>query len=136
MNTKIELNHNRITKIRDLADLAVVLFPHNKRHQRVFLAIFVELKYAPVQSLGSLDWIAKDHGISRRVFEIVRAKMRRLGLVDHVSRFSKRAGYREAWMLSARFRRSLVRLSELQQSFTEVGDARQERKDRDLFRYL
>jgi len=136
MNTKIELNHNKITKIRDLADLAIILFPHNKRHQRVFLAIVVELKYAPGQSLGSLDWIAIDYCISRRVFEIVRAKMRRLGLIDHVSRFSRRSGYREAWMFSARISRSLVRLSELQQSFTEVGDARQERKDRDLFRYL
>jgi hypothetical protein len=136
MNTKMELNHNKVGRIRDLADLGLVLFPHNKRHQRVFLAVFIELKYAPEQSLPSLDWIAVEYGISRRVFEIVRAKMRRLGLIDHVSRFSKRSGYREAWMFSTRFRRSLIRLSELQRSFVELGDAGQEQRDRDLFRYL
>ena len=59
MNTKIELNHNKITRVRDLSDLAIILFPHNKRHQKVYLAIYIELKYAVDQSLPTLDWISE-----------------------------------------------------------------------------
>jgi len=103
MNTKIEVGFNKIGRIRDLADLARSLFPHNKRHQKVFLAIFIELKYADGQSLPSLNWIADKYKISQRVFEIVRAKMRRLGIIDHISRFILTSSYREAWMFSKRF---------------------------------
>ena len=62
--------------------------------------------------------------------------MRRLGLIDHVSRFSKRSGYREAWMFSTRFKRTIQRLLELQRTFLDPIDAGQEQRDRDLFRYL
>lgn len=136
MNTKVELGYNRIARIRDLAELAEVLFPGNKTHQRVFLAVVVELKYAEGQFLASLEWIAKKYGVSCRVLELVRAKMRRLGLIDHVSRFNQRHGYREGWEFSNRFQRSLVWLGDVWQEFSAVGDGRQEGKDRDLFKYL
>jgi hypothetical protein len=54
------------------------------------LSVFVELKYADDQFLPNLEWVADKHGISRRVLETVRAKLRRLGILDHVSRFNKR----------------------------------------------
>ena len=122
--------------MRDLAELAEVLFPGNKTHQRVFLAVVVELKYADGQFLVSLSWIAEKYGVSCRVLELVRAKMRRLGLIDHVSRFNQRHGYREGWVFSNRFQRSLLRLGESWEGFCAVNDARQEGKDRDLFKYL
>lgn len=136
MNTKVELGYNRIARITDLAALAIILFPGNRSHQRVFLAIVIELKYADGQFLSSLDCVCDKYGMSRRVFELARAKMRRVGLVDHVSRFNQRHGYREGWVFSKRFQRSLVQLSELWQGFCAVGDERQAHKDRDLFRYL
>jgi hypothetical protein len=68
--------------------------------------------------------------------ELVRAKMRRLGLIDHVSRFGQRHGYREGWVFSSRFAKSAMALSGLPDEFREVKDAKQEAKDRDLFRYL
>jgi len=136
MNAKVELGYNRIARIRDLAELAEVLFPGNKTHQRVFLAVVVELKYADGQFLVSLSWIAEKYGVSSRILELVRSKMRRLGLIDHVSRFNQRHGYREGWVFSRRFQSSLLRLGEAWQGFSAVGDARQEQKDRDLFKYL
>ena len=52
VNTKIELSHNKIARTRDLDELAAILFPANKNHQRVFLAIFIELKYAEHEFLN------------------------------------------------------------------------------------
>ena len=136
MNTKIELNHNKIARVRDLSDLAIILFPHNKRHQKVYLAIYIELKYSPDQSLPTLAWIAEKYNFSQRLLEIVRAKMRRMGIIDHVSKFSKKNNYREAWVFSSRFQRTLSRLTEYHTSFKKIENSRQEQKDRDLFRYL
>ena len=136
MNTKIELNHNKITRVRDLSDLAIILFPHNKRHQKVYLAIYIELKYATNQSLPTLAWIAEKYNFSHRLLEIVRAKMRRMGIIDHISKFNKKNNYQEAWVFSSRFQRTLSRLAEYHVSFSRIENSRQEQKDRDLFRYL
>jgi hypothetical protein len=59
-----------------------------------------------------------------------------MGIIDHVSRFNKAHGYREGWVFSSRFAHSLIRLAELSREFRDRKDALQERKDRDLFRYL
>jgi hypothetical protein len=134
--TKIEFGFNKISRIESLDEFAELLFPNNRNHQKLFLAIFVELKYADGQYLKSLDWVADRYGCSRRVLEIVRAKMRRLGLIDHVSHFSSKYGYREGWVFSTRFAKSAVVLSGLPDRFRDVKDARQEAKDRDLSRYL
>lgn len=93
-STKIDVNHNTIGRVGDLDEFARVLFPGNKNHQKVFLAVFVELKYAEGGMLPKLDSICEDYGVSVRVLEIVRAKMRRMGLIDHVSRFNRSYGYR------------------------------------------
>jgi hypothetical protein len=62
--------------------------------------------------------------------------MRRMGIIDHVSRFNKSHSCREGWVFSSRFIHSLARLAELTRDFRERKDTLQERKDRDLFRYL
>ena len=135
-STKIDLNHNRIARMEGLDELTQILFPGNKTHQRVFLSIFVELKWAPDQFLPILEPIADKHGFSHRTLETVRAKMRRLGIIDHVSRFNKRHGYREGWVFSQRFDRSLTRLGELLSSHRPPRSAAQEKKDRECHRYL
>jgi len=38
-STKIDLSYNKIFRIGTLDDLAIILFPVNKLHQKVFLAI-------------------------------------------------------------------------------------------------
>jgi hypothetical protein len=135
-STKVDLNHNRIARMDGLDELAKVLFPGNRTHQRVFLTVFVELKWAEDQFLPILEPIADKNGINRRTLETVRAKMRRMGIIDHVSRFNRRYGYREGWVFSRRFEKSLACLVELLVHARDCRKPGQERKDRDLQRYL
>ncbi|MCH7756739.1 hypothetical protein IIC45_01495, partial [Patescibacteria group bacterium] len=135
-STKVDLNHNKVRRAHDLDELAAILFPGNWKHQIVFLAIFVELKWAENQFLPTLDPITDKHGVSRRTLETVRAKMRRLGLIDHVSRFNKKHGYREGWIFSNRFANSLKTLATVYDSIRDARGNLQERKDRDLIGYL
>ncbi len=44
--TKIDLNHNKSARIQGVDELAGSLFPGNRNHQKIFLAIFIELKNA------------------------------------------------------------------------------------------
>lgn len=119
-----------------LDELAALLFPGNKNHQRIFLAVFVELKWAEGQFLGALDPIANKHGFNHRSLETVRAKMRRLGLIDHVSRFNQKHGYREGWTLSGKFSRSLEHLIGVVEHVSDASKLGREAKDRDLLRYV
>ena len=134
--TKIELNHNKIARIQGLDELAGILFPGNKSHQRIFLAIFIELKYAPQQFLPILSPLCEKYGFTPRMLETVRSKMRRMGIIDHVSRFNKAFGYREGWVFSNRFLNALNSVTMLIQDFRSRKDALQEQKDKDLFRYI
>ena len=135
-STKIELNHNKIARIQGLDEFARILFPNNCNHQKIFLAIFIELKYAPNQFLPNLSPLCENHRFSPRMLETVRSKMRRMGLIDHVSRFNQRYGYREGWVFSRRFIKTLERLSVLMGNSRARIDALQKKKDRDLFRYI
>ncbi len=135
-STKIELNHNKIARMQGLDELAKILLPGNRNHQKIFLAIFIELKFAPCEFLPSLNPLCDKYKFTPRMLETVRSKMRRMGIIDHVSRFNKAHGYREGWIFSNRFAHCLTRLSEIIQDFRDRKDSLQERKDRDLFMYL
>lgn len=135
-STKIEFNCHKILKINDLDELASLLFPGNRNQQRIFLSIFIELKYAPDCFLPTFNYTSTQYKISPRSLELVRSKMRRMGLIDHVSRFNAKYGYREGWIFSSRFTKCLEHLSVLQQRLRTNQSALQKRKDQDLFRYL
>lgn len=135
-STKIELDHNKISRAQGLDEFARLLYPGNENHQKVFLAVFIELKYAPDQFLPSLGFLCEKYGITERVLETVRSKMRRMGLIDHVSRFNSRYGYREGWVFSRRFCKCCGRLAGFPATFWERTNSIQKKKDRDLFRYL
>jgi hypothetical protein len=130
--SKIDLSFNKIARVRDLDEFAEILFPGNRKHQEMFMAIFVELKYAEGAFLPSLTLVCDKYGFSHRRLETVRAKMRRMGLIDHVSRFNKRYGYREGWVISNRFCNALTHLAAIPAEFLKRKDAGQERKDRFL----
>lgn len=136
VSTKIDFNCNRIARIQCLDEFAALLFPGNRSHQKVFLSIFIEIKYADTGWVASLGYLCDKYGYSSRMLETVRSKMRRMGIIDHVSRFNNRYGYREGWVFSSRWARSLKRLDELMLGFRQKADALQEKKDQDLFRYL
>jgi hypothetical protein len=112
-STKIEFNCNKIARIQGLDELAQLLFPGNRSHQRVFLAVFIELKYAPGQFLPHLSSLCDRYEFTPRMLETVRSKLRRMGIIDHVSRFNKSQGYREGWVFSTRFSHALLRMAEL-----------------------
>lgn len=117
-------------------DLARLLFPGNRNHQRIFLAIFIDLKYSPDQFASSLNHLCDKHGFSPRLLEIVRSKMRRMGIIDHVSRFNRQYGYREGWVYSKRFEKSLnIFIKKLEEYKINTGSLG-ERKDSDLFNYI
>jgi hypothetical protein len=109
---KIDLNFNRIARLADVSDLAEVLFPGNRNQQHAFLAIWLTLKWADGGLVPNLGRAVQEHGVSKRTFERVRAKLRHLGVIDHVSRFNRQFGYREGWILSGRFATSLRRLAD------------------------
>jgi hypothetical protein len=111
-STKIEWSFNKIAKLADSADLAEMLFPGNRNQQHGFLVLWISLKWAHHRMVPNLASIVRKYGMSRRTFERVRAKLRRLGLIDHVSRFNARHGYREGWVLSTRFEHSLKTLAD------------------------
>ena len=135
-NTKIELNCSKIARVQGLDELAKLLFPGNRNHQKIFLAIFIELKYSSGGFLPFLKPLCEKYGFTPRMLETVRSKMRRMGVIDHVSRFNKAYGYREGWVFSSRFSKALNRMSEYVKSFRVRKGFLQERKDRDLFMYL
>ncbi len=111
-STKIELSFNKITRLTDLADLAELLLPGNRNQQHACLVIWISLKWADNDIVPNLATAAEKHGVSRRTLERVRAKLRRMGLIDYVSRLNAEWGYREGWVLSSRFERSLKQLAE------------------------
>ena len=129
-NTKVNLGFNRIQRLRDLDELARLLFPGNKNHQNIFLAIFLELKYAEDSYLPKLTFITQKYDISRRSMQRVRSKARKLGIIDHVSRFNNKHGYREGWIFSNRFQRSLHHLATLTTQLHTTQDPAREKKDR------
>jgi hypothetical protein len=96
----------------------------------------VELKWAQDQFLPSLQPTAQAHGITPRSVETVRAKMRRLGLIDQVSRFNAKHGYREGWVPSNRFQRSLQHLAKLTTELRTAEDPAREKKDRLLIQLI
>jgi hypothetical protein len=128
ISTKVELSFNRIARMVDSADLAELLFPGNRNQQHAFLAVWISLKRADHCMVPNLGEAVCGHGISRRTLERVRAKMRRIGLIDHVSRFNARHGCREGWILSSRFENSLRQLADKIADLKQSGGS----KDKEL----
>ena len=135
-STKIEASYNKIERLKGLDDLARILFPGNRNHQRIFLTIFIELKYASGEFLPTMIPLCSQYKFSSRMLETVRSKMRRMGIIDHVCRFNKKTGYREGWVFSHRFNNALLQLNQSIDIFRKRTDVIQEKKDRDLFKYL
>lgn len=135
-STKIEISFNKIKRISGIDNFAQILFPHNKNHQKIFLAMFLELKYSENQFLPSFAFLCNKYKFSNRVLEKVRAKCRRMGIFDHVSRFNSKYGYREGWVFSNRFRSALHRLNEIFNQYRKIDELTRKEKDFDCLGYL
>jgi len=106
--TKIDFRHRRISQISDFTELIEVVFPGNCNQQHAAACIFFELKWAK-HMMPNLAHIEKRYDISRRILQRARAKLSRLGLIEHVSYLNSRYGGQHGWRLSTRFERALGR---------------------------
>ena len=110
-STKIQFRYRRIHQLEDITDLVEMLFPGNSNQQHAAARVLLALKRAscPVASLAALE---KRHGISRRTLQRVRARLARLGLIEHVSWMNSRHGGQQGWKLSSRMGTALRQLAD------------------------
>lgn len=132
ITTKIDFSHRRIAKLADVGELAEMFFPGNRNQQYAFLVIWVRLKWRTEGIVPNLGQFVTAQGVSRRTLERVRAKMRRMGLLEHVSRFDPRFGNREGWTLSDNFERGLQAMAEKVKRFKDIDVGSQEEDERIL----
>ena len=86
-----------------------MLFPSNRNQQHAATCIFFELKWAE-HIVPNLAHIEKRYEISRRSLQRARAKLSRLGLIEHISYLNSRYGGQHGWRLSTSFERALNQL--------------------------
>ena len=128
-STRIEFPAGRIARLADMSDVAELLFPSNRNQQHAFLVVWFSLKWANCNLVPNLADVARNHSISRRTLERVRAKARRLGLIERVSRFNPRHGGREGWVLSSRFENRLHHLADRVAQLRATQDGSREKDD-------
>ena len=122
---KISFNHRK--EISDCGDLVEMLFPGNRNQQHAGACILFELKWVD-GLVPNLSYLEKRYDISRRILQRSRAKLTRLGLIEHISSFNKRYGGQAGWKLSSRFERCLNQLARKVDGFK---DTKTSSKDKD-----
>jgi len=106
-HTKISFNHRK--DISDYSDLVEMLFPGNRNQQHAAVCIFFELKWTDCLVSKMADFETR-YNISRRILQRARAKLSRLGLIEHISYLNNRYGGQSGWKLSCRFENALTQL--------------------------
>ena len=127
-STKIEFWHRKISQLDDITDLVELLFPGNRNQQHAAAWILMELK----QTKGlvpNLSHFEQRYEISRRTLQRTRAKLTRLGLIEHVSWMNSRYGGQQGWKLSGRISTALRQLADKIDEWKK--DDRAERKQKD-----
>ncbi|MBL7106464.1 MAG: hypothetical protein ISS77_02490 [Phycisphaerae bacterium] len=107
--TKISFNHRK--EISDYSDMVEMLFPGNRNQQHAAACILFELKWAN-NIVPYLVYIENKYNMSRRILQRARAKLSRIGLIEHISSFNSRYGGQSGWKLSTRFEAALRRLAD------------------------
>lgn len=110
-SSKINFNHRRIKQLDDITDLVMMMFPGNRNQQHAAARIMLSLKDSK-ELFTSFRELEQRFGISRRTLERTRAKLARLGLVEHVSWMNRRYGGRQGWKLSGRMSTALRQLAD------------------------
>ena len=123
--TKINFNHRK--GISDYGDLVELLFPANRNQQHAAACIFFELKWAD-KLVPNLSYLEKRYDISRRILQRARAKLSKLGIIEHISSFNKRYNGQVGWKLSTRFERGLKQLAE---KVAHLRDCKTSSKEKD-----
>ena len=110
-STKIEFRHRRVRELHDMTDIVEILFPGNRNQQRAAACTLHELKWAQ-RIVPNLRYVEGQHRISRRTLQRTRAKLARLGLIEHVSSLNARYGGQQGWRLSGRLSAALRLLAD------------------------
>jgi hypothetical protein len=135
--TKIEISPALVRGISGLDDLAKIFSPDNSNHRRAFLGLWLSIKYADEQFLAATENLTAKYNITPRTVEVVRVKMKKLGLIQRVSHFNPAFGDQSGWMFSPRFRQMLSSLGEVVRDATQPSDNPvQRQKDRDAIHYI
>ncbi len=134
-STKIDIRHRRITQLEDLTDLVAILFPGNRNQQHAAARILIALKQAK-RIVPSLGFLEHEHALSRRTLERTRAKLGRLGLIEHVSWMNSRHGGQQGWKLSSRMSGALKSLAERVDAWQKDDTPGRQEKDDLLSRLL
>ena len=124
-HTKISFNHRK--DISDYSDLVELLFPGNRNQQHAAACILIELKWADLL-MPNMAYLETQHSISRRILQRTRAKLSRLGLIEHVSYLNSRYDGQHGWKLSTRFERAL---NQLAQKCAGLRDTKTSSKEKD-----
>ena len=127
-STKIEFRARRISQLADLADLVEILFPGNRNQQHAAARILLALKAAK-ELVPNLKHLEQQYTVSRRTLQRTRAKLARLGLIEHVSWMNTRYGGQQGWKLSGRMSTALRQLADKIDDWR--NDKRPEREDKD-----
>lgn len=132
-STKINFHHRRTRQISDYSELAEILFPGNRNQQHAAACVFFELKWAN-SMVPNLAYLERKYTISRRILQRTRAKLSRLGLIEHVSYLNSRYGGQHGWRLSSRFEQGLNQLAQKLAGFKNIKISSKE-KDLMLVRF-
>jgi len=124
-HTKISFNHRK--EISDYSDLVEMLLPGNRNQQHAAACILFELKWAE-NIVPNLVYIENKYSTSRRILQRARAKLSKLGLIEHVGYLNSRYGGQAGWKLSTRFERSL---NQLAQKCADIRDTKTSSKEKD-----
>ena len=122
--TKISFNHRK--EISDYSDLVEMLFPGNRNQQHAAACILFELKWAD-NIVPNLVYIENKYNTSRRILQRARAKLSRLGLIEHVSYLNSRYDGQHGWKLSTRFERALNQLAQKSAGFRDTKTSSKEK---------
>lgn len=133
-STKIDFQHRKMAQISDVSELMEILIPGNRNQQYAAACVFFELKWNHI-IVPNLSFIEDRHRISRRILQRTRAKLARLGLIEHVSYLNSRYGGQSGWKLSSRFETALRQLAEKIRGIRDQSDSKKE-KDRMLLEFI
>lgn len=126
--TKIDFHHRRIQRIDDITDIVEMLFPGNRNQQHAAARILIALKVTK-ELIPSLTFLEQQYNISRRTLQRTRAKLSRLGLIEHITWMNSRYGGQQGWKLSSRFSTALRKLAQKVEEWrAECGAGRCEKE--------
>lgn len=127
-STKIDFRYRRVSQMSDVTDLVAMLFPGNRNQQHAAARILLVLRDTS-DLRETLSDLQERYGVSRRTLERTRAKLARLGLIEHIGWMNTRYGGREGWKLSSRMSSSLRQLADRIDAWRQENRSEQREKD-------